>query len=98
VEQESKHISVIIGGRSYNLQVESGEEKTVRDATELIKDKVAQIESRYPHKDKQDVLAMTLLTLHVDAMKNRVRNSLDQEVLTDRLHNLELMADALVSP
>lgn len=97
MNQDSKHISVVIGGRSYNLVVDLAEERTVRDAVQSIDDKYAQMEARYPAKDKQDLLAMTLLTLMVDAMKDKSSSGLDSVQIIERLSALELLADSYLT-
>lgn len=57
------HIKVEIAGTSYPLKVDSGEEQNIKEAVDLINDKIAEFEKKYAIKDKKDLLGMVMLQL-----------------------------------
>lgn len=59
-------INVFIAGRSYPLKIKPSEEKQVQEIVERVESRIKDLKSRYPQKDAQDYLAMTILTLGSD--------------------------------
>lgn len=61
-----KGITIAIAGRSYSLKVVEHEVDMIERVAREINDKVSDLQSRYTANDKQDCLAMALLTYAVD--------------------------------
>lgn len=68
-EKELKNITVIIAGRPYPLKVDEESEDSIRQIAKDINDKINDFQLNYNKKDKQDCLAMALLTYAVDLHK-----------------------------
>jgi len=56
-------INVFIAGRSYPLKIKPSEEQQVLEIVERVESRIKDLKSKYPQKDAQDYLAMTLLSL-----------------------------------
>ena len=54
---------VLIAGRTYPLKIKPSEEQEINEIVQRIEDCVGDLKSKFPQKDAQDYLAMTLLTL-----------------------------------
>jgi cell division protein ZapA (FtsZ GTPase activity inhibitor) len=57
------NIKVDIAGSVYPLKVDTDDESNIKEAVELINNKIAEFESKYSVKDKKDVLGMVMLQL-----------------------------------
>lgn len=78
--EESKllNIHVTICDRPYRLKVKPEEEETVRKAAKIIADKIKELQSRHTGSDKQDYLAMTILTMMVEKLGEE--NTIQEQV------------------
>jgi cell division protein ZapA (FtsZ GTPase activity inhibitor) len=56
-------IKVEVAGSVYPLKVAPEDEKNIKEAVELINNKIGEFERNYPVKDKKDVLGMVMLML-----------------------------------
>jgi len=65
-QDNKKRITVVIAGRPYSLKVKTEDEPVILRLTKEINVKIRQFQSTYANKDKQDLLAMTLLNYSVD--------------------------------
>ena len=65
-DTDSKQLTVIIAARPYPLKIKATDELAIRRIVKDINDKVNQLQLSYPEKDKQDCLALTLLTFAVE--------------------------------
>ena len=66
----AKTIHLSIAERQYPVKAEDREMESLRQAESLIKDRIAYYAKQYPSSDKQDHLAMSLLSLtlqHISA-------------------------------
>ncbi len=88
---EAQQITVLIAGRPYRLKVKPSEEDMVRRIVKEVNEKIDHFQGSFHQKDKQDCLAMALLTYAVDLQKNRQQN-LDQNVF-DRLDSITKLID-----
>ena len=61
-----KGISIVIAGRSYSLKVVEHEVEMIEKLAREINHKVGDLQDRYKANDKQDCLAMALLTYAVE--------------------------------
>lgn len=90
------NITVLIAGRPYPLKIKVSDEAVIRKIVKEINEKVNNFQLTYKQKDKQDCLAMALLTYAVDFHKAS-QNRLDPE-LEDKVRHLdELLSSALES-
>lgn len=81
------NIKVEVAGSIFPLRVNTEDEQNIKEAVELINNKIAEFEKNYAVKDKKDVLSMVLLQLVSQLYKQA--NTAEKE-----LSNLkELFAD-----
>jgi cell division protein ZapA (FtsZ GTPase activity inhibitor) len=66
---ETTNITVLIAGRPYPLKIKEGDEPVIRRIVKEVNDKITLFQNTYPRKDRQDHLAMVLLTYAVDTHK-----------------------------
>ena len=102
------NITVLIAGRPFPLKLKDGDEAVIRRLVKEVNDKIALFQNTYPRKDRQDWLAMALLTYAVDLHKTQQvataataqldsdAEDFDAPPLADRLSHLDaLLASAL---
>jgi cell division protein ZapA (FtsZ GTPase activity inhibitor) len=92
--QELKQITVLIAGKPYPLKVETADEAVVLQLVNDINERVTTFQIQYPTKDKQDCLAMTLLSTVVEQFKAKQLPSPDEKMST-RMHSIEAFIDKL---
>lgn len=90
---DSRNINLVIADRPYRIKVSADEEKTVRKATQMIKQKLADLKKSYQAKDKQDYLAMAALMFCVDSI-NAENNR--NEDFTERLDELDSLLNVFL--
>ena len=98
-QNNKKRITVIIAGRPYSLKVKAEDEPMILRLTKEINVKIRQFQSNYANKDKQDLLAMTLLNYSVDLHKARTKTTTNQPItapLTDSLQAIDNLLDDLL--
>ncbi len=92
--KESENITVLIAGRPYPLKIKLSDEPVIRKIVKRINEKINNFQLTYTQKDKQDCLAMALLTYAVDLHKagqkkeeTQIVNELDEldKLLTNAL-------------
>ncbi|MES2566393.1 MAG: cell division protein ZapA [Bacteroidota bacterium] len=76
-------VKVEIAGGLYTLKVKNEDENNVKQAVELINQKITEFERNYGVKDKKDVLAM--VTLQLVSQLGKEKNHAEQELSTLRL-------------
>jgi cell division protein ZapA (FtsZ GTPase activity inhibitor) len=81
-------ISVMIAGRAYPLKVKVEDEEPIRKVVSEINDKIKNFQMTYTSRDKQDCMAMALLTYAVDYHK---------ALLDDRTGNINARLDEMES-
>ncbi len=94
-DKEALNITVLIGGRPYPLKIKAGDEHTIRKIVKEINEKVNSFQLTYTQKDKQDCLAMALLTYAVDLQKAR-QTRVDKDV-ADKIHQIDTLLNAVLS-
>lgn len=89
--EESKllNIHVTICDRPYRLKVKPAEEETVRKAARIIAEKIKDLQSQHSGNDKQDYLAMTLLTMLVEQLGEEHKVTESNHQITDYSAELE---------
>jgi len=83
---DSRNINLVIADRPYRIKISTDEEKTVRKATQLIKQKLTDLKKSYQAKDKQDYLAMAALMFCVDSINSD--NNLNED-FSEKLDELD---------
>lgn len=73
-------VKVEIAGGLYTLKVKNEDESNVKQAVEVINQKISEFERNYGVKDKKDVLAMVTLQLVSQLVKEK--NQAEQELST----------------
>jgi cell division protein ZapA len=94
--EDTKNINVLIAGRSYPVRVVPEEEFELRGIVAEVNDKIKEFQMTYTNRDKQDCLAMALLTYAVDA-KNKASHSPQKEVeALEKAKEIELFIDKVL--
>ena len=73
-------VKVEIAGGLYTLKIKSEDERSVKQAVELINQKISEFERNYGIKDKKDVLAM--VTLQLVSLLQKEKNQAVEELST----------------
>lgn len=94
-QEEKIRITVIIAGRPYSLKVKAADEPIILRLVKDVNEKTRQFQSAYRDKDKQDLLAMTLLNYAVDLHK--VRSKTVSDLSTNHLSDTLLEIDDLLA-
>lgn|SRR5690606_2629810 len=101
-KQEMVSITVLIAGRPYPLKIKASDESSIRKMVKEINDKINRFQLAYTAKDKQDCLAMTVLTYAVDLHKTEQSSSSSSvpgsanelaQVDFDKLSHIEQLLD-----
>ena len=95
VQDEMIRITVLIAGRPYPLKIHAKEEPVVRRLVKALNDRVIQFQQTYK-KDKQDLLAMTLLTYAMDLHKAQSSKTSNINVPITQLTNSIQEVDELL--
>lgn len=85
------NITVVIAGRPYPLKIKESDEPVIRKLIKDINDKVNRFQQTYANKDKQDCLAMALLTQSIELYKSQ--SSTPDNDLASQLTHLESLLD-----
>ncbi len=84
------NIKVEVAGSIIPLKVNTDDEQNIKEAVELINNKIAEFEKNYAIKDKKDVLSMVMLQLVAQLYKQA--NTAEKELS----HLKQLFADVEV--
>ena len=96
-EKGSINITVLIAGRPYPLKIKANDEGVIRRIVKELNEKINRFQLTYTKKDKQDCLAMTLLTYAVDLHKSRqIQQSTSPAALSEKVQQLEELLDKLL--
>jgi len=88
-----KTITVSVAGRQYPVKVTGHEESLVRDVVTALNNELKEFQLRYAGKDRQDCLAMIMLTRAVELEKLKKSDAVADAVsaidrLTDTIDNV----------
>ena len=83
------NISVNIAGRSYRMKVPPNEEKIVRDAANMINNKIAEYQQSYDANDRQDYLAMVTLLYTTEYLKKESAQETISDVVQQSIVDIE---------
>ena len=96
-DQDIINITVVIGGRPYPLKVKAGDESSIRKIVTEINDKINDFQLTYSNKDKQDSLAMAVLTYAVNLHKQKENElSIQDNGLVDKLEKIDGLLSQLL--
>ncbi len=84
-------IKVIIAGRSYPLTIKRDEEESIRKAAKEVDKIIANFQTNYAVKDKQDLLAMTALQLATRSLTGKQKD--DPAELKGQLEEINTLLD-----
>ena len=87
-----KSITVLIASRPYPLRIKEEDEKRIKDIVKDINDKISSFQLTYAQKDKQDCLAMALLTYAVDLKKQKEQT--EDSLIMKHLDKIEAVIDS----
>jgi len=89
-------LKVVVGGRTYPLTINQGEEAKVTKAAEDINKAIKMLQDNYAVKDMQDLLAMTALQLATKSANSVVSSSApDFSSVENKLDELSKEIDSL---
>jgi cell division protein ZapA (FtsZ GTPase activity inhibitor) len=91
-DKETKNITILIAGRPYPLKISAADEPAIRKIVKEVNEKVNRLQLAYTNKDKQDCLAMAILTYAVDLQKAKQSPAQDAS-LSARLSVLNALLD-----
>jgi len=89
-----KSITVLIASRPYPLRIKEEDEKRIKGIVKDINDKISKFQLTYAQKDKQDCLAMALLTYAVDLQKQREQT--EDSLIMRHLEQIEALVDSAI--
>lgn len=97
MQDEMIRITVLIAGRPYPLKINSKDEPVVHRLVKEVNDRVQKLQQTYK-KDKQDLLAMALLTYAMDLHKARVKTTSDfpDHRLSNSVQELDVLLEAVL--
>ena len=95
MSEELKGMQVNIAGRSYPIRVKEEDRESIRQIVDEINEKVKDFQLTYIHKDKQDCMAMALLTYAVDYHREKKAGT-PSELLDEKVNRLESMIDDIL--
>lgn len=81
----------MIAGRTYPLKVKLQDESTLKTVVEEINEKIKQFQLNYSNRDKQDCMAMALLTYAVEFRQSN--HNAEQEYIHQKLTSLDALLD-----
>ena len=84
-------IQVQIGNRSYPITVSETEKEKVEKAAAKINLQLKELETTYKVKDQQDLLAMCILQLTTEQMKNSAKMASNSDEINQSLQQLDAM-------
>ncbi len=83
-------MQVVIAGRSYPIRVHPSDTEVIKQIVDEINSKIREYQSTYTNKDKQDCLAMALLTYGVDLYRNdHSEDELSEDQLAQKIEEIE---------
>ena len=94
MDADMKSITVLIASRPYPLRIKEEDEKRIKSIVKDINDKISKFQLTYAQKDKQDCLAMALLTYAVDLQKQREQT--EDSLIMRHLEQIEALVDSAI--
>lgn len=95
MEEQLKSMQIMIAGRSYPLRVKEEDMDAIKEVVEEINEKIKDFQLTYINKDKQDCLAMALLTYAVELQKVKINNTAPQQI-SRKVDHLEKLIENIL--
>ncbi len=89
MSDNTTQITILIASRPYPLKIKAGDEAVIRRIVSEVNDTITLFQKTYSAKDRQDCVAMALLTYAVDLHKAQSKPSMNDTAVSDRLYRLE---------
>ncbi|MCB0431126.1 MAG: cell division protein ZapA [Flavobacteriales bacterium] len=93
MSQDTLSIKLTIAGRIYPLSIQHGDEDGMRKAAADINERIKDYESKYAHRDKQDLLAMCALEFAHDCLRTKDQWNNERQEVENKLNETESLAD-----
>jgi cell division protein ZapA len=93
---ETKQITVTIAGRPYPLKISTRDESAIRKLVKEVNEKINRFQLNYVKRDKQDCLAMAILTYAVDLKVAKQKSTTKDPDVSDKLSQLDALLDSLL--
>jgi cell division protein ZapA (FtsZ GTPase activity inhibitor) len=90
-----KSLQVMIEGRQYSLQVHEADADSMNRIVEEVNETLKSLHITYPNKDRQDCMAMALLTFAVKLYEARVE-SISADI-QEKLEHMDLIMDGALA-
>ena len=78
-------VTLLLSGRPYSLQIDPADEAIIRMLVSELNTKIDQFQIAHPKRDRQDCLAMVLLTMAVELQKDRTQRGEEDRRVEQRL-------------
>ncbi len=95
-KDQLRSMNVSLAGRTYPLKVQDGEEQEIIHVAKELNEKIHAFQLAFQKNDRQDSLAMTLLTLAMEMHQLKKKGPLSSQsesVYTDRLLKIEKLLE-----
>ena len=93
--EETIQMTVLIAGRAYPLKIAKADEQMVHDIVREVNEKITGLQAQYQNKDKQDILAMVLLTYALES-KIGAKNNKTVQKTEEQLENISRLLDSIL--
>lgn len=90
-------IKINIADRVYPLKVNMEEEEVIRRAAKLINDRIKEYQENYAVRDKQDLLAMSVLHYATSSLKAEKKVTVEDTDVADKVYQLDNMLNEFFS-
>ena len=92
LDKEYQSLTIRIAGRPYSLKIEEADVPLIRKIVDEVNEKINLFETTYTRRDRQDHLAMAIMSYAVDLHKTLQKqpNSADQ---SEQLSQIDAMLD-----
>ncbi len=90
-----KTLQVMIEGRNYSLQVNEEDADSMQKIVDEVNETLKSLHISFPHKDRQDCMAMALLTVAVKLYESRV-DSISPDI-QDKLDQMDHILDRVIA-
>ncbi len=90
-------IKINIADRVYPLKVNMEEEEIIRRAAKLINDRIKEYQENYAVRDKQDLLAMSVLHYATSSLKAEKKVTFEDTEVAEKTYQLDKMLNDFFS-
>lgn len=95
---KGKVLEVKIAGRSYPVEVQSGEEEVLANAMKTVQKELTNFKNAYGTQDTQDLLAMTLFTYTMSVEQQKQEQyTFNYAELLEQMQGLEHQIDTRIA-